>query len=79
MSQQPPLEPPMAYAIELDSDACIGCVACTRCDEFEMGEDMKAHAVKSTTEHIHCVKEVAEDCPVGAITIKKLPNEECDK
>ena len=69
----------MAYAIELDSNACIGCVACTRCDEFEMGDDMKAHAVESTTDDIGCIKEVAEDCPVGAIAIKNLPNEECNK
>ncbi len=69
----------MAYAIELDSTACIGCVACTRCAEFEMGEDMKAHAVTTTADDIGCIKTVAEDCPVGAISIKNLSNEECDQ
>jgi len=68
----------MAYAIELDSTACIGCVACTRCDIFEMDEDMKAHAIDSETDDLSCVAAVAEECPVGAISIKNFPNEECD-
>jgi ferredoxin len=66
----------MAYVIELDSTACIGCVACTRCDIFEMGEDMKAHAIDTETDDLSCVEAVAEDCPVGAIFIQNFPNEE---
>ena len=68
----------MAYAIELDSIACIGCVACTRCDIFEMGEDMKAYAVGTVSDDIGCIAEVAEDCPVSAISITELSDEECD-
>ena len=58
----------MAYSIELNSDACIGCVACTRCRYFEMRPDMKAHAVQNVVIELGCILDVAEECPVGAIT-----------
>lgn len=62
----------MAYQVELDSMACIGCVACTRCDTFEMRQDMKAHAVENIVLEIDCISDVAEDCPVGAITFSRI-------
>ncbi len=62
----------MAYRIELDSIACIGCVACTRCDSIEMGQDMKAHAVQNIVLKIGCVRDVAEECPVGAISFSRI-------
>ena len=58
----------MAYSVELDSVACIGCVACTSCEYFEMCSDMKAHAVQNVVDKIGCIPDVAENCPVGAIT-----------
>jgi len=58
----------MAYSIALDSVACIGCVACTSCEYFEMGLDMKAHAIQNVVPELGCVTDVAEACPVGAIT-----------
>ena len=58
----------MAYKVKLDSVACVGCVACTRCESFEMGPDMKAHAIQDIVDDISCIQDVAEDCPVGAIT-----------
>jgi len=58
----------MAYRIELDSIACIGCAACTCCEYFEMRDDMKAHAVQNLVLEIGCIPEVAEECPVDAIT-----------
>lgn len=57
----------MTYHIELDSIACIGCAACTRCEYFEMRDDMKAHAVQNNVPEIGCIPEVAEECPVDAI------------
>jgi ferredoxin len=33
----------MAFKVELNSDKCIGCVTCTRCDNFKMGLDGRAH------------------------------------
>lgn len=58
----------MVYNVELDSVACIGCVSCTRCEYFEMRPDMKAHAVQKVVFELGCIVDVAEDCPVGAIT-----------
>jgi ferredoxin len=55
--------------VRLDSNACIGCVACTRCENFEMGEDMRAHLVEDET----CVLEAIANCPVGAIDLLPLP------
>ncbi len=62
----------MAYSVELDSVACIGCVACTRCEYFEMRQDMKAHAVQSVVVEIGYIIDVAENCPVGAITFSPI-------
>lgn len=59
----------MVYRIELDTDACIGCVACTKCEQFEMRDDMKAHPTNILIDTLGCVQEVADECPVGAITI----------
>ena len=60
----------MAYIIALDSIACIGCVACTSCEYFEMRLDMKAHAILDIVE-LGCIPDVAENCPVGAITYSR--------
>jgi ferredoxin len=64
---------PRRYAIRLDSDACIGCLACTRCEGIEAGDDMKAHAVMTEVQNLGCCQEVADACPVGAIVINVLP------
>ena len=61
----------MIYKVEVDIDACIGCVACTRCENFRMKPDGKVHAITSGTDHLGCNKEVAEQCPVGAIRVTK--------
>jgi ferredoxin len=65
----------MTYRLELDSVACIGCVACTRCEYFEMRPDMKAHAVQEVVFELGCVLEVAGECPVGAITCSRMPHQ----
>ncbi|MCU0596494.1 MAG: ferredoxin [Desulfobacterota bacterium] len=65
---------PKRYRISLDSDACIGCLACTRCKVFEMREDRRAHAVFTELDDSGCCKEVAEACPVGAIVITPISN-----
>ena len=61
----------MVSHVRLDSNACIGCVACTRCENFEMGEDMRAHLVKSEVEDEKCVLEAIANCPVGAIKLRE--------
>ena len=62
------------YRITLDSDACIGCLACTRCKIFEVRGDMRAHAVRSEVDDLGCCREVADACPVGAIVIRPISN-----
>ena len=59
----------MAFRVEVDHGKCIGCLACTRCNNFVCGNDFKAQAVRSEVEEIGCNQEAAEICPVGAITI----------
>jgi len=65
---------PKRYRISLDSDACIGCLACTRCNLFQMRKDMRAHAVFTEVDALGSCKEVAEACPVGAIVITPISN-----
>jgi ferredoxin len=59
-------------AVCVDRDKCIGCGLCTgTCPEcFEMGEDHIAKAFKSKCDTCD-LKEIAEACPVAAITIKE--------
>ena len=61
----------MTYRVEIDTYACIGCVVCTRCDNFEMRMDGRAHAIKTKVDHPGCNEEVSEKCPVGAIKVTK--------
>ena len=61
----------MTYRLEVDIYACIGCVACTRCDNFEMEMDGRTRAIKTEVDHPGCNDEVAEQCPVGAIKVTK--------
>jgi len=58
------------YRVSLDSNACIGCLACTRCEVFEVGEDMRAHVVRSESDDLGFCREVVGACPVGAIAIR---------
>jgi len=59
----------MKYKITVDQDACIGCGACTTCDNFEIGEDGKAKPVKEIVDDANCSRQGEEICPVQAIKI----------
>ena len=59
----------MAFSVEVDPGKCIGCLACTRCDNLVCGNDFKAQAVLSDVEEIGCNQEAAAICPVGAILV----------
>jgi len=58
--------------IIIDRDKCIGCGLCVSlCPEcFELDEENKSRAIKQDCQGLK-LDEVAEDCPVQAITIKK--------
>ena len=61
----------MAFKIEVDKDACIGCGACAaQCDNFEMDGD-KAKPKKAEVDDIGCNQDAVDSCPTNAIKIKK--------
>lgn len=62
----------MAFKVELDKDACIGCGACAAAcaDVFEMEGD-KAIVKEAETEK-ECANEAAEACPVDCITVQEM-------
>ncbi len=59
----------MSYKIEFDKTKCRGCGACTFCDNWKFGDDMKAYPVKTELEELGCNQEAADICPVGIIHI----------
>ncbi|MFH2027699.1 MAG: ferredoxin [Nanoarchaeota archaeon] len=60
------------YKVEVDKDSCIGCGACTSCDNFEISDDNKASPKEKEVEDIGCNQEAADICPVDAIKITKV-------
>ena len=52
------------------NDSCIGCGACESiCDAVFSIEDKAVVNAASVADNIDCVKEAADACPVGAISI----------
>jgi ferredoxin len=62
----------MSFKIEVDKEACIGCGACTSCDNFEMNDEGKAVAKESEVSEAGCNQEAADNCPVNCIKIEEL-------
>ena len=58
--------------IVIDDSLCTGCGLCAaNCsDVFEMGDDNLAHVIGSTSNASFDLKEVADQCPVNAISVK---------
>jgi len=56
--------------VTVDASTCVGCGLCEQsCPEvFKVEGDGIAH-VKTNTCSLHNLKEVAEQCPVGAIKV----------
>ncbi len=56
--------------ITIDDSLCTGCGLCaSSCPEvFEVGDDNLAHVIASKCAS-HDLKEIAEECPVNAITV----------
>lgn len=58
--------------VKINTDLCIGCGLCTSTcpDCFELGPDGKSQ-YKNPAETACDLKEVAADCPVGAIEVEE--------
>jgi ferredoxin len=56
--------------VVVDAATCVGCGLCEQnCPEvFQMKDDGLAH-VKAQSCSVHNLKEVADQCPVSAITV----------
>lgn len=59
------------YKVKVDKETCVGCGACTMCENFEMDNDGKARPIKSEVEELGCNKEAEDLCPVQAITVEE--------
>ena len=60
------------FKVEIDKEACIGCGACTSCDNFELGDDNKAKVKQAELDDIGCSKEASDNCPVDCIKVTEL-------
>ena len=59
------------FKIVHDRDACIGCGACTACDNWEMADDGKSRPKKTELDELGCNQDAADGCPVQCIKIEK--------
>lgn len=59
--------------VEVDKDLCIGCGNCvTDCPKcFELNDEGKSEVKEGCGEDCCDLSEVADNCPVQAITVKK--------
>ncbi len=58
--------------VSVDQEKCIGCGACaaTCPAQFEM-KDGKAQTKNPNVKKLTCEEEAMDNCPVGAISVKK--------
>lgn len=59
------------YEISVDKETCIGCGACSSCDNFNIGDDGKSEPVKKEVTELGCNQAAADECPVKAIKVKE--------
>lgn len=61
----------MTYIIKYNRKDCMGCGACTMCDNWEFGNDGKVDPINTEIEELGCNEEAAEICPAEVIKIIK--------
>ena len=62
----------MKYKIEFDKEQCLGCGACTMCDNWKTSDDGKVEPIKTELNEIGCNKNAAEICPIEIIKIIEI-------
>lgn len=60
------------FKISQEHEKCLGCGACTSCDNWVIGEDSKAAPVATEVEEIGCNQAAADACPVSCIHIEEV-------
>jgi ferredoxin len=59
----------MKYEIKFDRENCMGCGACTSCNNWELKDDGKVTPIKTELEEIGCNQEAVDICPIDIIKI----------
>jgi len=60
------------YKIKFKKEKCLGCGACTQCDNWKIGTDGKASPLKWEFRKVGCNSIAKEVCPVNIIKIIKV-------
>ncbi len=60
------------YKINFKREECLGCGACTSCDNWVLSDDGKASPIKSELEEVGCNETAAQVCPINIIKIEKI-------
>ena len=61
----------MSYTIKFKREECLGCGACTMCDNWQFDDDGKVTPQKTELEEIGCNEQASEVCPAQIIEIIK--------
>ena len=61
----------MKYKIKFDKSACIGCGACTSCDNWKFDDNGKVFPIETEFDEIGCNQDAADICPIDLIEIIK--------
>ncbi len=60
------------YKIEFLRDQCMGCGACTICDNWELVDDGKVTPKQTELSEVGCNEQAAQVCPAQIIKIVEL-------
>lgn len=62
----------MSYKINFKRDECLGCGACSVCENWEMQNDGKVQPKESEVSELGCNQAAADVCPVKIISFESI-------